>query len=390
MLNTTLPSTFHTFFIGGFECSSHRPRNGKRLDLIEATNHDIFACEDYTRLREVGIGTARDGIRWHLIEHQPYAYTFDSVLPMVRAARLTGVQIIWDLCHYGWPDDLDLLSPRFVERYAALAGAFARLLDGEGIDAPIYAPVNEISFFAWASGTVGYFYPYMEGKGYEVKAQLVRAAIAGIEAVWAVNPRARIMHPDPIINVVCHPDRPNEQESADGYTHSQFEAWDMLAGHTSPELGGKPEYLDIIGANYYPHNQWIWSELPFNPAFALRRYDPLYRPLRSILFDLWQRYERPVIIAETGADNDERAGWLRYVCEEVRAAINKGAQLEGICLYPVLNFPWWDDEVHLHNGLWDKADSRGQREIYRPLAEELEFQSVLFEEAVARNVKRET
>ena len=373
-------SIFNSFFMGGFECSTHRPKHGGRLDLIAATHHDTFASQDYDRLQCQGIATARDGIRWHLIETSPYRYDFSSALPMVRAARDADVQIIWDLCHYGWPDDLDIFSPAFVERYAALAGAFARLLDAEGISRPVYTPVNEISFFAWAGGTVGYFNPYCEGRGGELKEQLVRTAIAGIEAVWAVNPAARIVHPDPVINVACHPDRPHESVHSDAYTQSQFEAWDMIAGLAAPHLGGKAAYLDIVGVNFYPHNQWIWSHLPFNPAHAIHRDNPLYRPFSHIVEDVWERYRRPIIVAETGADGERRPGWLSYVCEEVHAALDKGVQMEGICLYPILNFPWWDDGRHLHNGLWDKAGDNGDRAIYEPLAEELARQRTLFQE----------
>ena len=32
-----------SFFQGGFECSTHRLRNGKRLDEIAATRHETFA-----------------------------------------------------------------------------------------------------------------------------------------------------------------------------------------------------------------------------------------------------------------------------------------------------------------------------------------------------------
>jgi len=37
---------FQSFFLGGFECSTHRLRNGKRLDLVRATKHDEFAVKD--------------------------------------------------------------------------------------------------------------------------------------------------------------------------------------------------------------------------------------------------------------------------------------------------------------------------------------------------------
>ena len=51
---------------------------------------------------------------------------------MLEAARAAGVQVVWDLCHYGWPDDLDVFSPAFVERFARFAGAAARIHLGGG------------------------------------------------------------------------------------------------------------------------------------------------------------------------------------------------------------------------------------------------------------------
>jgi hypothetical protein len=54
--------------------------------------------------------------------------------------------------------------------------------------------------------------------------------------------------------------------------------------------------------------------------------------------------------------------------------------VKGICLYPILNHPGWEDDRHCHNGLWDYPDETGEREIYRPLAEELGKQSYEFEQ----------
>ena len=65
--------------MGGFECSSHRNSQGRRLDLIEATRHDEFAEADYARMAEIGMRTARDGVRWHLIETEPYRYDFRAL-----------------------------------------------------------------------------------------------------------------------------------------------------------------------------------------------------------------------------------------------------------------------------------------------------------------------
>jgi hypothetical protein len=101
---------FQSFFLGGFECSSHRRRDQRRLDLLAATRHDVNAGADYRALARHGITTVRDGLRWHLIETIPGHYDWSSFLPMLHAARDTGTQVIWDLLHWGWPDDLDIWS----------------------------------------------------------------------------------------------------------------------------------------------------------------------------------------------------------------------------------------------------------------------------------------
>src|SRR5688500_8059513 len=75
-----LPSStlVQSFFIGGFECSTHRRADGKRLDLIASTQHDTSARSDYLTLAEHGIRTVRDGLRWPLIETTPGLYDWSS------------------------------------------------------------------------------------------------------------------------------------------------------------------------------------------------------------------------------------------------------------------------------------------------------------------------
>jgi beta-glucosidase/6-phospho-beta-glucosidase/beta-galactosidase len=368
---------FDSFFLGGFECSTQRRRDGRRLDLVEATGHDRLAAADYRRMTEHGIRTVRDGLRWHLVERSPGRYDWSSFLPMLRAAEAAGVQVIWDLCHYGWPDDIDIWTPSFVDRFARFAGAAARIVREETGGVPFYCPVNEISFWAWAAGDAGKFHPATQGRAGELKRQLVRAAIAGIEAVRAVDPRARIAHSDPIINVIAGSDEPRDREAAHGYHGSQFEARDMLAGRLAPELGGRPKYLDVVGVNFYSDNQWIHG----GPTVEFGK--PRYRPLRELLAETWRRYERPLFIAETGAEGTARAAWLYYVCGEVRAALEDGVPVEGICLYPVVDYPGWENERHCEVGLLCRADAAGHRAAYAPLAEELRRQQALFAEALA-------
>ncbi len=360
---------FRSFFIGGFECSTHRLFQGKRLDLIAATQHDRFCESDYARLREIGISSTRDGVRWHLIETRPYSYDFSSLIPMLRAARITGMQVIWDIFHYGWPDDLDIFSPEFLRRFGAFAREVARVVSNETDDVPYFCPVNEISFFAWGAGDLAVLNPFAQGRGEELKAQLVRAAIVGIDSVRSVAPHARFVQVDPVINVVTSPDESEAgRRAAATHNRAQFDGWDMLSGRLHPGLGGTPQHLDIVGANYYVHNQWVYQGKFIEPS------DPRYRPLHEILGELYRYYSRPQFIAETGIEDERRPEWLRYICDEVVEAIRRGIPVEGICLYPILNYPGWDDERHCYAGLWDSCDGSGNREIYAPMAQELERQ----------------
>jgi len=217
--------------------------------VIAATEHDRFAGLDYARVRRLGIRTVRDGARWHRIERSPGRYDFSSLLPMVRAARDAGVQVIWDLCHYGWPDGLDVFRPEFVDRFAEYARAVARLVAAETDEPPVWSPVNEISFWSWAGGSLGFISPLARGRGKELKGIIVRAAIAAIEAVRSVEPRARIVSAEPAIHVIPRSDDPQGLAARD-YTWAQFEALDFLSGRHRPELGGDPKYIDIIGVNY--------------------------------------------------------------------------------------------------------------------------------------------
>src|SRR6476469_4712717 len=98
---------FNSFLMAGFECSSHRRRDGVRLDLISATSHDRHVRQDYAACEKLGLTTLRDGLRWHRIEKSPGQYDWSSWLPMLEAAHEVGVQVIWDLFHYGSPDCVD-------------------------------------------------------------------------------------------------------------------------------------------------------------------------------------------------------------------------------------------------------------------------------------------
>ena len=373
---------FEGFFLGGFECSNQVLEDGRRLDLTVATRHDELADRDFARARAGGMTACRDGVAWVRTEPTPHVHDFRSALPILRAADRHRVQLIWDLMHFGWPSDVDVFAPAFPGRLARHARAFAGWLSGESEQPAMIAPINEMSFLAWAGGDVRCMNPFASARGVELKVQLVRATMEVIEAVRDVIPTARFLQPEPVINIVPDERHPRTWARVEADNLLQYQAWDMLAGTIWPSLGGHPRYLDIVGVNFYPDNQFMLD------GTTVRLGEPRYRPFSDMLLAVWSRYRRPMIVSETGSEGDDRRGWLRYVCEEARAAMERGCELHGITLYPAVNHPGWVDDRRCENGLWDYPDPAGERTVYRPLAEELRQQAPLMCAARAAVLER--
>src|SRR5690606_5501001 len=107
---------FNSFFFAGFECATGWNSQGEWIDQVAATQHDVFARDDYRRLSEAGLHAAREGVRWPLVDRNG-RYDFSTVRPFVEAAREFEVEVVWDLFHYGYPEGVDLFSDAFVERF---------------------------------------------------------------------------------------------------------------------------------------------------------------------------------------------------------------------------------------------------------------------------------
>lgn len=376
--------SFPSFFLGGFECSSQRRADGRRLDLLATTGHDRLVLADYRLLREQGIHAARDGLRWHLIEALPGQRDWSSFLPMLHAARDAGIQVIWDLCHYGWPDDLNIWSEDFLGRFADFAADVARLVRAETSGAAFFCPVNEISFWAWAGGEMGLINPLGQGEGGRLKRQLVRASIAAISAIRAVDPHARFVTAEPLIHVAAGSEAEEHIAAAEGYRILQYEALDLLSGRIEPELGGSPDFIDLVGLNFYPDNQW------YHGGSTIPLGHHAYRPLSEMLAEASGRYGRPIFLAETGAEGSARPAWLHYVCDQVRQAMATGVPVEGICLYPILDYPGWNNDRLCHVGMFSLPDRDGWRGRCQPMIAEMRRQAGIFAEAPAAQRPEDT
>ena len=360
---------FDGVFLGGFECSCHRTEDGRRLDMTSATRHDELAEPDYARARAIGMTACRDGVSWVRSEKRAGAFDFEHVRGVARAAARHGVTVLWDLMHFGWPDDADVFDPAFPRRFARYARAFARWLRDETSGAAWLVPINEMSFLAWAAGDVRCVFPFEAARGVELKAQLVRATIEAIEAIRDELPGARFLQPEPVIHIVPNPDHPKTWRRVESDELLQYQAFDMLTGRVWPALGGASKYLDVIGVNFYSDNQFMLD------GTTIARGDARYRPFSRMLLDVAARYRRPMLVSETGAEGDARAPWLRYVANECLVAMRAGCELHGVTLYPIVNHPGWADGRACENGLWDRADASGARAAHEPLLAEMRRQA---------------
>ena len=102
-----------------------------------------------------GMRAARESVRWPLVDQGGGRYDFSSIDPFLEAARREGMEVIWDLFHYGYPRGLDLLGSAFPDRFADYCHAVARHI-GARTEGPCYfTPINEPSFMAFAGGRCG-------------------------------------------------------------------------------------------------------------------------------------------------------------------------------------------------------------------------------------------
>ena len=131
--------------------------------LVEETRHASDADEDYALFRGLGIAVAREGIPWPLVEREG-RYDFSPLEPFIAAMNRHQILPIWDLCHYGYPDDLDPFEPDFGERFAAYARAAAEYVVPRVAGPHFFTPINEITFFGFMGGEWGWAAPFRNTK----------------------------------------------------------------------------------------------------------------------------------------------------------------------------------------------------------------------------------
>lgn len=353
-----MKNPFKSFWWGGFECADHLNAFGHRVDFLTSTGHLARLHDDYEQLPALGIGVVREGIRWSQVEQEPGCYDWSSVTRLIIAGATQGVQQVWDLCHFGYPDDLTPLHPLFVQRFVALCRAFVRYYRTLMPTTPLLVtPIVEVSFISWLGGEANGTVPYAHGQGWRVKYLLLKAYIEAIRVMKQEDSNLFIVATEPLTYTA--PARPGTREQIEQALHQdeyQWQAMDMLTGRMCPELGGAPDLVDILGVNYY----WMSQVECGGPALSWVPDDCRRVDFASLLIRAYERYQLPLVIAETGHFGDPagRARWIREAGEACVDALAHDVPLWGCCLYPVLDRTDWDHlERPCHRpGLLDAAD----------------------------------
>jgi len=345
---------FNSFFMGGYECADHVNRSGHRINLLKETQHDSRVIEDYKALVPLGIKVVREGICWSEVEKTPGNFDFSEVLHRMRAAENFGIQQIWDLIHFGYPDGIYPTHPLFCDRFSLLCAAFASFYKQNSAQQLFVVPINEISFLSWHSGDVRGTVPFAVNSGWDIKYHLCKAAILGIKVLKSIDAECIIVLVEPLIKI--HGSIEDEIHINNMNEH-QFQAMDIIAGRMCAELGGSEDFMDILGFNYYWDSQWEINARPLDWPDTER----MRTPLSDLLEVAYKRYMKPIFISETGHFGSGRVEWIEEITAECLLAKKNGVDLNGICIYPVTDRPDWDNLVkYCDCGIWD-LDEKGNR-----------------------------
>ena len=342
---TSAQPLFRSFWLAGYDVADHRPGIRAAADAFDVADYCARVDADYEAASTAGIACVREAIGWRRVT-RGRGFDFETVVLRAERARRCGLQVVWTLCHDGWPGDVDVCGADFSERFRAFATAAARVLAPyAGPEPAIYTPINEISFLAWAAAEtalVGPLRSELRNRSYEVKQTLVRAALGACDAIRAIDPDARFLHVE-------------SETSAVADVHARravlFRAFDMLTGRLEPQLGGDPSYVDAVGIHCHRGMQ-PWRGTHDAAAERTREAPPL--AVHRLLQEVHARYGRPLVVAETAPSPARRTAWLREIGEEIGKAMELRVPIVAASVSRIVERPAWEDPRDWRGRrLWD-------------------------------------
>lgn len=337
-------------FIGAFE-SAYMPAHD--VDVTETTRHDARWREDLELLAACGVRRLRYPIRWHRIERTAGSFDWRSTDEVFGYLFDNGFTPIVDVCHHtSYPRWVgNFADPRFGPAYLGFVEAFARrypeireytlfnepfttfLLCGQegiwppyhrGLDGMLQIAGNVFPAVTEASRMLQDLLPGSRHVYVEACEAHTAAGRRG-EAMAALANDRRFFFTDLFLGRPLDPGRP-------------FVAQVLRSGGQGL-LGMKPGHVDVLGLDYYAHNQWHWS----GPNEGTRT-SPTPVPLAKVIISYAERYGLPCMMGETNirGDSADRVSWLKYTLEQCEEARDAGVVMDGYCWFPFIDSCDWD------------------------------------------------
>jgi beta-glucosidase/6-phospho-beta-glucosidase/beta-galactosidase len=347
--------------IGAFE-STYMPAHDR--DVTETTQHDRRWREDLDLLGSCGVTSLRYPIRWHRIEVEPGTYDWHGTDEVLQHMRDCGLRPIVDLVHHtSYPQWLgDFSNPQWGATFERFAEAFAERYPWiEG-----YTLFNEPFTTFFLCGSLGVWAPFL--KGHRGFVSLVRNVLPSLTAVSRMYqellPDARHLYVETCER--ANATRFDGKRAAAYANDRRFFVTDLFVGRAiDPKApfaadivraGGadlfdiEPGAIDILGLDYYAHNQWQYG----GPQKAVNS-SPRPVPLAELIIEYWDRYRLPCMLGETNIRGfaSDRVSWLKYTLEQCERARDAGVAFEGYCWFPFVDSADWASLLARAEGIVD-------------------------------------
>jgi len=316
---------------GGFVFTA--PKNVSQRHVTDNTNQEDRALAH--NLPQDLPMPANDTIGWRTLETRPGHYDFTPLADLCEKSNAAQDGVILDLLNFEWPHYLDITRREFVDAFADFAEATVQFLADRAPLNITIIPVQQISLLAAASGDFALLPPYLRSMGGLVQRQLVKAAIRASKFVRAKLPGANLLSIEPILDAF------EEQPSASAAVARQqhvrtLEIFDMLTGRLCPELGGSPDYLNIICVRFLECHPWLDRPRPrgHRAELFLSQQTLHHKSFHQALVEIHQRYGRPLLVARGPAEHGAGAAWTQFVDQEMAAALNLKIPIVGVNFHP--------------------------------------------------------
>ena len=375
-------------FATGIECSNPTIDHGRiRRDQLAETGHYDHWREDLGLVRELGLQVLRYGLPIHKVWLGEGRYDWSFADAALGEMRRLGITPILDLLHFGLPDWVGTFqNPELPILFRSYCGSVAERYPW----IRYWTPVNETYVTARNSAKLGFWNEQLQDDGAYVTAMkhLVACSILGCHAIAEQCHDAIIVHSESAEYI--HEMKASPSPDIRLINKTKFLSLDLLYAHppdadvllwaldnglTREEYGwfmaGDPPGYQVLGIDYYGRNEHIIK--PDGGRFEGEDV----MGWRSIAWDYWRRYRKPVMHTETNVfDPDQAPMWLWKQWVNVLSVRQEGVPVLGFTWYSLIDQVDWDSQLAEKNdrvnrcGLFDLQ--RKPRPVARDFREVLE------------------